>query len=68
MCISVNMNELKEKTCIICGEKFFVRTGKTRKSNVKIRPRTSKTCSKKCSRIFNKIYYIGFCSGKKNKK
>ena len=49
------MNELREKQCIICGEKFFVRTGKTRKSNVKIRPRHSKTCGKICSKTYKKI-------------
>lgn len=46
----------KVKICIICGEEFLVsaRKSKGRKSS-KLRHKNARTCSKECSREYNKI-------------
>ena len=42
----------EERICVICGEFFYVRKKKVRRarSSLIIRPRSSKTCSRKCAR------------------
>jgi len=63
-----------EVRCIVCG-KIYLRNIKTKthshRSQVVIRPVTSKTCSKKCSKIHNfqtKRKYGGLRYGKQRKK
>jgi hypothetical protein len=44
------------KRCIVCGDEYKVRTGKNHKSGkIVVRQKSSKTCSKKCSKIYDKM-------------
>lgn len=46
-------NVIKERICVICGEKYFYKICKrsVRISGLVLRQRNSITCSRKCSRI-----------------
>jgi hypothetical protein len=44
------------KRCIVCGDEYKVRTGKNHKSGkLVVRQKGSKTCSKKCSKIYDQM-------------
>lgn len=49
-----------EKICAVCGHFFYVPKPSRAKHSSRecgVRPRNSKTCSRKCSRAYTKIQY-----------
>ena len=43
-----------KRYCIICGEVFYIKLTKSRRTGKNYRQRNSKTCSGDCSKKYNK--------------
>ena len=63
------MNEIKEKDCIVCKNSFKYNTKiHTRGIPIGFRGRNAVTCSKKCSKIYIRIFNYAFHKFLNNKK